>query len=291
VPDSIGAIRYEVDDPVGVITIDRPDALGAFTFDMLEAFRDAVLQASADPAVVGIVVTGTGRGFCVGLDAAAMSETTQGATVAEVAHGHGPYPGMFSYLLDQPKPVIAAINGVTAGGGYLLATMCDLRFASTDASFVTVFARRGLVGELGVTWTLPRLVGTGNALDLLWSSRPIDASEAHRIGLVEHITQPEELVATARDYVRTLAREVAPSAVAGIKHMVYEEAGMPVGDALSHAKRATEDAMVRPDAVEGAAAFAERRTPRFDRIPSPPPHDPDGGSTHERQIDDDPHEQ
>ncbi len=273
-------VRYDVDDPVAIITLERPEALGAFTFEMLAEFRDAVLRASADPAVVGIVVTGTGRGFCAGLDASAMTATTEGAAVADVAHGHGRYPGMFSYLLEQPKPIIAAINGVAAGGGYLLATMCDLRFASTDATFVTVFTRRGLVGELGVTWTLPRLVGTGHALDLLWSSRRISAAEACRLGLVERVVEPDRLVAEACDYVRALAAENAPTAIADIKRMVYDEAGMAVVEALTHAKAATEAAMVRPDAIVGATAFVERRAPRFTRIPTPPLHSlPEPGPT------------
>ena len=262
----VPGIRYEVEDPVAVITLDRPDALNAFTFDMLGAFRDRIEQAVADPRVVGIVVTGTGRGFCVGLDASAMTATTTGSPVPPVAQGHGRFPGMFSYLLEQPKPVIAAINGVTAGGGFLLATMCDLRFAASDASFVTVFTRRGLIGELGVTWTVPRLVGTGNALDLLWSSRKVDAAEAYRLGLVERLVEPEDLVDAAKAYVAELAEQVAPTALAEIKRLVYDELGMDIDPALEQARAATEWAMVQPDAVEGASAFVERRPPRFSRV-------------------------
>lgn len=265
--DDIG-IRYEVDDPVAVITLDRPDALNAFTFDMLAGLRDRIAEAVADQSVVGIVVTGTGRGFCAGLDASAMQATTAGVAVPRVAHGHGRFPGMFSYLLEQPKPIIAAVNGVTAGGGFLLATMCDLRFAASDASFTTVFARRGLVAELGVTWTLPRLVGTGRALDLLWSSRRIDAAEALRMGLVDRVTEPDALLDSAKAYVVDLAEQVAPSALAEIKRLVYDEAGMDIDAALAQAYDATVEAMVGPDAREGAAAFVARRAPRFARVGS-----------------------
>lgn len=261
-------LRYEVEDPVAVITLERPEALNAFTWPMLVALRDRVADAVADPKVVGIIITGTGRGFSVGLDATAMTSTTAGVPVEPVAHGHGRFAGMFSYLLEQPKPIIAAINGVTAGGGFLLATMCDLRFAAEDSSFVTVFSRRGLIGELGVTWTLPRLVGTGNALDLLWSSRRIEAAEAHRLGLVEKVTPPGELLCTAKDYVGTLAQEVAPTALAETKRLVYDEAGMGVDAALRQAYDATNLAMRQPDAMEGAAAFLERRRPSFSRVGS-----------------------
>lgn len=273
--DAAAGLRYVVDEPVAVITLDRPEALNAFTFDMLQAFREAILDAVSDPRVVGIIVTGNGRGFCAGLDASAMTATTEGSPVTAAAHGHGRFAGMFSYLLEQPKPVIAAVNGIAAGGGFLLASMCDLRFASADASFVTVFTRRGLVGELGVTWTLPRAIGTGAALDLLWSSRPVNADEAHRLGLVERVVEPDRLLTVTKAYVQRLATEVAPTAIAETKRMVYEEAGMRIDEALTHAKRATEAAMVRPDAREGAAAFVQRRQPRFSRIPLTPPPAPD----------------
>jgi len=259
-------IRYRVDEPVAVIVLDNPCVLNAFTFDMLAEFRECVRRAVDDARVVGIVITGTGRGFCTGLDASAMQATTSGTPVPPSALGDGRYAGMFSYLLEQPKPVIAAVNGVTAGGGLLLATMCDLRFASTDASFVSVFSRRGLTAELGVSWTLPRLVGTGNALDILWSSRRIDAQEAHRIGLVERVNEPAALLEAARDYIVALADTVSPAAMADIKRLVYEEAGMEIEPALTHAFEATERAIRRPDAAEGAAAFVQRRPPRFRRI-------------------------
>jgi enoyl-CoA hydratase/carnithine racemase len=268
--DEVGSvgIRYEVEDPVAVITLDRPDALNAFTWDMVAALQDRIADAVADRRVVGIVVTGTGRGFCVGLDASTMNDVTSGSPVPPAAHGRGRLPGLFSYLLEQPKPVIAAVNGVTAGGGLLLSTMCDLRFASTDASFVTVFTRRGLIGELGVTWTLPRLVGTGNALDLLWSSRRVDAAEAYRLGLVERLVEPDALLDAARCYVAELAEQVAPTAIAETKRLVYEGAGMAVDAALAQAVVATNEAMLRPDALEGARAYMERRAPRFARIGS-----------------------
>lgn len=257
-------IHYAVDDPVALITLDRPRALNAFTWETLRALREHVLEAVADRRVVGIVITGTGRGFCVGLDAAAMQATTGGGDVPDGVLDTGRYEGMFSYLLEQPKPIIAAVNGVTAGGGFLLATMCDLRFASSDASFVSVFARRGLTAELGISWTLPRLVGTGHALDVLWSSRRIEAEEAHRLGIVERVADP--VVEAAREYVAQLAREVSPAAIADIKRLVYAGAGQELGPALADARVATSEAVARPDALEGAAAFVERRAPRFARL-------------------------
>jgi enoyl-CoA hydratase/carnithine racemase len=171
-------IDLEIDDPGAVIRLTRPDKLNAFTYHTLGEIRRAVDACVADQRVVGIVITGAGRGFCAGLDAATLAEVTgRGAPPAATNPDSGELPGIFSYLLEVPKPVIAAVNGVAAGGGLILALMCDLRLASRDASFVTVFLKRGLVAEHGSSWLLPRLVGVSRALDLLWTSDRIDAVE------------------------------------------------------------------------------------------------------------------
>ena len=167
----MNGIEVHIDDPVCVIRLDRPERLNALTFPMMADLRRAVDDAAADPRVVGIVITGNGRGFCSGLDAAVLAAVTSGdgddvgagpdADVRTVPEGE--LPGIFSYLLQVPKPVIAAINGVAAGGGVVLASMCDVRIASTEAAFATVFLQRGLVAEHGTSWILPRLLGPGRA--------------------------------------------------------------------------------------------------------------------------------
>ena len=144
--------------------------------------------------------------------------------------------------------------------------MCDLRFAARDATFVSVFSRRGLTAELGVSWTLPKLVGTGNALDLLWSSRKVDGTEAYHLGLVERVAEPDALVDTARTYITELAEQVAPAALADMKRLVYEGAGMEIAPALAQAADATREMAHGPDAREGAVAFVARRPPRFARL-------------------------
>jgi enoyl-CoA hydratase/carnithine racemase len=261
-------VRYEVDDPVAVITLDRPEALNAFTYEMLADIRRSVESAVVDPGVVGVIITGAGRGFCAGLDASVLQATTSSGSSRRRSHNgqDDELPGLFSYFLQQPKPVIAAVNGVAAGGGFVLATMCDLRFASTEASFLSIFTKRGLIAEHGTTWTLPRLVGTGHALDLLWSSRRVDAVEAHRLGLVERLTEPADLLDTARAYLVELAELVSPAAIADTKRLVYDHGGIDFRPALAQADTATWAAIDRPDAAEGAAALIERRPPRFARI-------------------------
>lgn len=257
-------IRYQVEDPVGLITLDRPETLNALTPVMLRAFRDAVEIAAADPAVVGIVITGAGRGFCSGLDAGVLAEATAAGSGARPVTAD--VPGLFTWLLSIPKPVIAAVNGVAAGGGFVLAAMSDLRFASTAASFTTIFSKRGLVAEHGTSWIVPRLVGTGAALDLLWSSRRIDAAEAYRIGLVQQVVEPDDLLAAARRYVSDLAENVSPASLADTKRLVYDHLGMGFVDALNDVDEVQYAALDRADAGEGAAALLERRSPSFPRL-------------------------
>ena len=258
-------VIYEVDDPVATITLNRPEKLNAFTTRTLNEMRDAVDRAVADPAVVGIVVTGAGRGFCAGLDSAQLSATaTAGSSSKPPASDD--VPGLFTWLLAADKPVIAAINGVAAGGGFVLAVMSDVRIASTAATFTSIFSKRGLIAEHGTTWIVPRLVGAGNALDLLWTSRRIDAAEAHRMGLVQHLAEPDDLLATARQYVVDLAEQVSPASMRDTKRLVYRHLGIPYEDALEETEVVQYEALDRIDAKEGSTALLEKRPPAFPRL-------------------------
>ncbi len=261
-------IRYEVTDPAAVITLARPEVLNAFHYPMLAEIRAAVDEAVADSAVVGIVITGEGRGFCAGLDASVLAATTQGTAGEAPVIPEDELPGLFNYLIQQPKPIIAAVNGVAAGGGFLLAAMCDLRFASTEATLISIFTKRGLIAEHGLTWLLPRQIGTAAALDVLWSSRRIGADEALRLGLVQQVVAPDELLDTARGYIADLAANVAPKALADTKRLVYAHGGEAMRPALVEASQATFAAVGRPDAREGATALVEKRAPRFERVGS-----------------------
>ena len=161
-------IDYQVDEPVATITLNRPDQLNAFTRHTLSEIRQAINTAVSDQRVVGIVITGNGRAFSAGLDMSTLTEVTSAKGTGSREAKSKQLPGIFSYFLEVPKPVIAAVNGVAAGGGLILAMMSDLRFASVDASVTTVFLKRGLIAEHGSSWLLPRMVGVSKALDLLW---------------------------------------------------------------------------------------------------------------------------
>ena len=257
-------LTYEVDDPVATITLNRPATLNALTYPMLAAFREAVDAAARDPKVVGIVVTGAGRGFCSGLDASVLQATT--TTGSSSRPKTDDVPGLFTWLLSVPKPVISAVNGVAAGGGFVLTVMSDLRIASTAGSFTSIFSKRGLIAEHGTTWIVPRLVGAGAALDLLWSSRKIDAAEAHRIGLVQQVVEPDDLLPACRRYIVDLAESVSPASLADTKRLVYEGFGVEYPAALQVIDEVQYAALDRVDSKEGAAALIEKRPASFPRL-------------------------
>lgn len=258
-------VSYNVKGAAAIIRFERPDKLNAFTYEMLNDFRAAVKRAEADPDVFGIIITGAGRAFSAGLDTGALTATAaQGSSSGRnVQRDDGELPALFSYLLQIEKPVIAAVNGVAAGGGFVLAMMSDLRFCSEEASFTTAFSRRGLVAEHGTSYLLPRLVGTSRALDLLWSARRIDAAEAQRIGFADRIVPGTLLMEVALAYLADLAANVSAHSVAQMKAAVYRHLSMPLADALIDADKITYAALDHPDAKEGVASFVERRAPRF----------------------------
>jgi len=260
-------IELEIADPVALIRLNRPEKLNAFTYHTLAEIRAAIDAAASDRRVVGIVITGNGRAFSAGLDAEVLSQVTSAdRPPSNTPADSDALPGIFSYLTQVPKPVISAVNGVAAGGGLILALMSDLRFASTAASFVTVFLKRGLIAEHGSSWLLPRLVGVSRALDLLWMSDRIDAAAAREIGLVDRVVEPDQLLTAARGYVERLAATSPPGAIAETKRLVYRHLGADLVTALREAETSQNRFVTAPDAVEGARAFMEKRAPEFRRI-------------------------
>jgi len=192
------------DGHVVTVTLNRPEKLNAWTAVMGREVRDAMARAGGDDGVRVIVLTGAGRGFCAGADMRVLSGIQSGGTADEVArppargHGRTELGGRYAYFATVPKPIIAALNGATAGLGLVIALYCDVRFAADSAVFTTAFARRGLIAEHGISWMLPRLVGLPHALDLMLSARKVDAAEALRIGLVDELAAPDEVYAAAR---------------------------------------------------------------------------------------------
>ncbi len=267
-------IRYEVDDPVAMITLDRPASLNAWTEAMDAEIASALRRAEADPAVVGIVVTGAGRAFCAGADMKVLTSLSDGAagaaddaaTTAGSADADDDFAGRFPYVMTIDKPVIAAVNGAVAGMAFPFVLCCDLRFVSPDALFVTAFAQRGLIAEWGLSWLLPRLVGPAVALDLLFSSRRVSGDEAVRIGLANELVPGAELLDHCRGYVEQLARTSSPTSMAVMKRQVYEQLHRGLGAAERDSQRLMVESFGRPDFREGVRSFVEKRPPAFSRL-------------------------
>ena len=268
-------IIYEVEDPIATITLNRPDRLNAWTDRMALEVRHAVAQAEADERVVGIVLTGAGRGFCAGADLQGLKDITEGErrgpAPSDLQASPGDpelegFQGPSSYFAAVRKPLIAAINGPCAGMAVPIVLHCDIRFASDRASFTTAFVRRGLIAEWGISYMLPRIVGTGHALDLLFSARKIDAAEAERMGLVNRVVPHDELAKFVREYVADLAANCSPTSMAIMKRQIYEDLHITPGEAQSKAFGLMGESFGRPDFREGVTSFMEKRPPRFARV-------------------------
>jgi enoyl-CoA hydratase/carnithine racemase len=273
-------IRYEVDDPVALITLNRPHALNAWTEKMDAEIRDAVNRAAADRAVVGIVITGEGRAFCSGADMNRLTSISSGGDagardpLAAFERPDAPsrnevddFGGRFTYLMATDKPVIAAVNGPVAGMAFPFALCCDLRVVAPEALFVTSFPQRGLIAEWGLSWLLPRLVGPGTALDLLFSSRRVGGEEAHRLGLANYLVPGEQLLPFCREYVENIAKTCSPTSLAIMKRQVYGQLHRGLGEAELESQRLMLESFRRVDFKEGVRSFVEKRPPEFPRLP------------------------
>ena len=266
-------VRYEVADRVATITLNRPDRLNAWTGRMHHEYRWAIAQADDDPEVRAVVVTGAGRGFCAGADARALDgHVEKGAYDSGVVEAELPEPGYgvrpefdhaFAFHFGLTVPVITAINGPAAGVGLVLACFADLRFAADGAKLTTSAPRLGLPAEYGLSWILPRIVGTGHAADLLLSSRVVLADEAERMGLVNRVVNPDDLLPEAYAYARIFADQVSPASVREAKRQLYADLHGDVGSAVAESERLLEEMVEGPDFAEGVAALKAKRPPAF----------------------------
>jgi enoyl-CoA hydratase/carnithine racemase len=248
-----------VADGVATVTLNRPARLNAWTGRMESEYRRLMAEAAEDPDVRVIVVTGAGRGFCAGADAAALGPMTESGQYDSGVRE--PVERGFAWQLRLGKPIIAAINGPAAGIGLVLALFCDLRFAAPGAKLTTSFGRLGLPAEYGSSWLLPRLIGRSRAADLLFSSRVVLAEEAHSLGLVDRVCSAEDTMA----YARAVASEISPSSLRTIKQQLWDDvvAGGSLDASIETSYELLQRMVGEDDFKEGVRAMQEKRPPAF----------------------------
>jgi enoyl-CoA hydratase/carnithine racemase len=258
------SVLYELDDVgVATLTFNRPERKNGWTYGMEARYFQLLDEASHDPQVRVVVITGAGSAFCPGMDFEKLDEVRRSGTVN--FDGRKPQ----TYPLTVGKPLIGAINGACAGIGLIQALTCDLRFAAPSAKFTTAFARRGLIAEHGMAWLLPRVVGREHAADLLLSGRVVGAQEASALGLVSRVVDDgEHLLDAARAYARDLAVNCSPLSMAVIKQQLLLAENQSLEEARLTALPWVQHYTAHPDLNEGIASFTERRAPRFQLLPA-----------------------
>ena len=200
-------ILWEITEGVGVITLNRPEKFNAMSREMLLDLGRILEEAGADETVKTLVLTGTGKAFCTGGDLVghpSFEKEDPGAVLRKQYVWEGNHLPVV--LQKMEKPVIAAVNGIAAGAGMDLALACDIRMVSDQAKFTEIFVRAGLMNDMGGSWTLPRIVGLGKALELILTGDTIDAQEALRIGLANHVIPHEELMPKTMELANRFAK-------------------------------------------------------------------------------------
>ncbi len=251
-------IESNTADHVTTITLNRPDKLNAFSGSMREELL-AALRAAEGRVVV---ITGAGRAFCAGGDVEFMSALQREQNVAAFRKLLDAGREIVMELASMPQPVIASVNGVAAGAGCNLALACDYRIASDQAKLGQTFVRIGIHPDWGGTWTLPRLVGTSRAMEIMMTGRMVDASEALAIGMVDRLVPAVDLAAETEKLARVIANG-PPIAIAGIKRALAASRTNGLREQIDLESEHQLRAFASADAAEGMAAFFEKRAPSF----------------------------
>jgi enoyl-CoA hydratase/carnithine racemase len=268
--------EYEVDaQGLATIWLNRPHRMNAWTGRLHTEYRHLLKRANDDSKVRAIIVTGVGKGFCVGGDSQALSgHADRGAyspgiseDIAKPGYGTDPrFDASFAYHFGLDKPVIAAMNGPAAGVGLALACFADLRFAVPGVKFTTAHGKLNLPAEYGLSWMLPKIVGLGRANDLLLTSRVFTSDEALTLGFVNQIFEPEALMAQTREYAHQLIASVSPNSLRQTRWQIYKDLHRDVASAVIESERLIEDMAKEEDFKEGIAALVEKRPPRWPSV-------------------------
>ena len=254
---------YDVEDHVGTITFNRPDQQNTISRDMLARFGDLLLEADADEDIRAIIITGTGKFFCAGLDLRG-SDITDGLSdrtkrVSPTIDLRNTPP---TILHNIDTPTIAALNGSAAGYGMDMALGCDMRIMADSAKLAAAFTARGIVPESGGTWILPRLIGWAKASEIIFTGKTLSASESLDMGLVSHVVNNNEVGTEARELAKRVASQ-APMAVQASKRMMRMGMGENFDDHVHHVFLQLLPLFQSEDFKEGMASFMEKREAQF----------------------------
>jgi 2-(1,2-epoxy-1,2-dihydrophenyl)acetyl-CoA isomerase len=256
-----GAITWEVKEGVGIVTLNRPDKYNAMSRPMLLDLAKVLRDASEDTAIKTLIITGAGKAFCSGGDLVGHpSFETDDPVVREQYVREGNQLPLIIHRM--PKPVIAAVNGVAAGAGMDLSLACDIRIASERARFSEVFAKAGLMTDMGGSWFLPRVVGLGKALELIFTGDMIDADEALKIGLVNHVVPHDELMPKTMAMAERFAKGPA-QAYKLAKWAVYRGLTINYDLASEHELIGQNFLLGTQDVKNAVKAFIEKKSPVF----------------------------
>jgi 2-(1,2-epoxy-1,2-dihydrophenyl)acetyl-CoA isomerase len=255
-------IQTNVENRVATLTLNRPDKLNALNAELLTASIEALKQWSADPEVGAILITGAGRAFCAGGDVSSMGDEAAEAPLEQQIDRLRASQEMSWLLYNSPKITIAAVNGFAMGAGLGICLACDLRIASEQAKFGTAYAKVGFGGDFGTTWLLTQYAGAPKAKEMFFLADPIDAAEAHRIGLVNRVVPHEHLLAEAR----SIAQRIAQGPLVSYRYMKANVNLSTHQDFRSMLDREAETHLrcgQTADHREGVRAFIEKRAPQF----------------------------
>ena len=261
-------VLYEVVDHVATVTLNAPERMNTISGVMLEQISELLLRADRDADVRCIVLTGSGRAFCAGLDLQAQMAGPKGG-LGNLGGSGEAFTGEFDLRTAPPvvlhnldTPTICALNGGSAGYGLDLALGCDIRIAVDTAKLNPGFAKRGILPESGGTWLLPRMVGYARAAEIAFTGRTLTATEALELGLVNHVVEAEEFEGRTTELAREIAAN-APLAVRAIKRMMRAAETETFEQNVHHVFLQLLPLLRTDDFSEGVAAFMEKRDPDF----------------------------
>jgi len=255
-------IAFDINDGVATLTLNRPKSLNSFTTDMHAEIRTAMQQVIEDASIRCLVITGAGRGFCAGQDLGDRAATTEGGVPDVGASVEKNYNPLIRSIMNLPKPVICAVNGVAAGAGASIALACDIVLAARSASFIQVFCKIGLIPDSGGTWNLPRAVGLARAKGLALLGDKLPAETAETWGLIWKCVDDENLQEEAQKMASHFATQPT-RALGRIKKLLQDSGTNTLSEQLVLEQKAMQDLGQSDDYREGVTAFLEKRPPLF----------------------------